>query len=405
MTQSESLILDMYDDGDDDYAAPYSDRPSSAEPRVSNEPYPTKSTLQRSMSFANLMNQEGQSSGCRPRLEPLTTNQKRSKSQNFLPVGSSSFSRLDEETDPGGGKAEDTEAAAAKSNYLGIPRALATVTGMFREVSSSFEDHSPRTPATPDVDCQKSRFNQRRLMRSERRYHTADTIQDLKTTKSPVSSLHKHRSWSCAGDARAAAAQSTTAAGAAPLLPPPASWPSTTSSESVQSVFSSSGVSSSGSSIRMSCESEICEETENELLLEDRREEEAPAGEESEMEEASTAAAAETEELPAKVSCSSVGTQTPPDVSDLAYRLHWSNPCSLLWRPSFSRSTPNISDAAVSGGRSERNAGAGATGVGGVGDGRAFGKFGRIRRRQMSPLYKRYPSRQPLPLTATDKTS
>lgn len=160
----------------------------------------------------------------------------------------------------------------------------------------------------------------------------------------------------------------------------------------------------------MSCESEICEETENELLLEDRceeqeapeeeQEEEEEEAEESEMEEMPTAAAAAVaaEELPAKVNCSSVGTQTPPDVSDLAYSLHWSNPCSLLWRPSFSRSAPNICDAAAPSGRS--------TGAGvGAGDGRAFGKFSRIRRRQMSPLHKRYPSRQPLPFTITDKTS
>lgn len=365
MTLSESLILDMYDDGDDDYPSSV-ERPSSAEPNVSNEPpHQPKATLQRSLSFVNLLNPADGPNRSRPKSTLLTSIQTRSKSQTFLPA--CSFSRLDDPCD-----ATSAEGTETKTNYLSIPKALASVSGMFRELPSPGDDLEPSDldVIELDYDPHRTRLNQRRLIRGERRYYTADTIQDMKAKKPAPSSLHKHRSWNCAGDGRAFQAVR--------------SWPSS-SSDSVQSILSSSGVSSSGSSLRMSRDSEICEETESELLEADSifKIEGAISEDEQDLAEDDGTACLDEEDtrLPPSLTrpytkSKTIGTQTMPDVAvgDLPTSLHTVSSCTgrcgqvLRGSSLFSRSMPNI-----------------ALLCNGADDSRMPNGTTRIRRRQISP--------------------
>lgn len=344
----------MYDDGDDDYPSSV-ERPSSAEPNVSNEPHQPKATLQRSLSFVNLLNPAEGLNRSRPKSTLLTSTQTRSKSQTFLPACSN---------DP----CDATEVVEAKTNYLSIPKALASLSGMFRELPSPGDDQESADLEVIEFDCDphRTRLNQRRLMRGERRYYTADTIQDMKAKKPPSSSLHKNRSWNCAGDDRAQAVRT---------------WPST-SSDSVQSIHSSSGVSSSGSSLRMSRDSEICEETESELLEADSifKIEGAISEDEQDItEEEGTDRGVEDDTLlPPSTRCHTksitIGTQTlPAAVGDLPSMFHTASCTGRCGRVSkgspFSRSMPNI-----------------AVLCNGVDDSRKpNGTTLRIRRRQMSP--------------------
>lgn len=147
----------------------------------------------------------------------------------------------------------------------------------YRADSSSSETNSPRPqmspadkkqfalPSKPTIqfnldDSLRGKLNQRRQSRGEKRYHTADAIQDIKGSQDRDASIHKRLSWNYGTvDIDIQEKQG--------ILKN-----KTFSSDSLRSIRSSSGVSSTGS-LHLSPESEISEEYEQELEASQNNEE------------------------------------------------------------------------------------------------------------------------------------
>lgn len=127
---------------------------------------------------------------------------------------------------------------------------------------SKHQQQHRELPRRPDsaivdgVDVHRSKLNQRRT-RNEKRYHTADAIQELRKDNNRDTSIHKRLSWNLGTHTVDINIDDATRQGGF------FRQGKTFSSDSIKSMPSSSGVSSTGS-LHLSPESEICEEFEEE---------------------------------------------------------------------------------------------------------------------------------------------
>ena len=115
-----------------------------------------------------------------------------------------------------------------------------------------------RNTEPPEMDeTLRSKLNQRRT-RTEKRYHTADSIQELR--REPDASIHKRLSWNLGTAVDINIEEQNRVSGSNSQL----GKGKTFSSDSLRSMPSSSGVSSTGS-LHLSPDTEISEEYENEV--------------------------------------------------------------------------------------------------------------------------------------------
>lgn len=122
-------------------------------------------------------------------------------------------------------------------------------------------DASSHSPQLEMEETLRSKLNQRRT-RAERRYHTADAIQELR--REPDASIHKRLSWNLGTPVDINIDESQRGSGVGNVTNVQLGKGKTFSSDSLRSMPSSSGVSSTGS-LHLSPDTEISEEYENEI--------------------------------------------------------------------------------------------------------------------------------------------
>ena len=134
----------------------------------------------------------------------------------------------------------------SQSSGEGVPVRIATTTGTGQRIYV-LPNRTELVPITSDEN--QRRLNQRRISRNEKRYHTADAIQDMrKDARDKDSTIHKRLSWNFG------TVDINIEGGEKGVLKH-----KTFSSDSLRSMPSSSGVSSTGS-LHFSPETEIGEE-------------------------------------------------------------------------------------------------------------------------------------------------
>lgn len=100
---------------------------------------------------------------------------------------------------PGGAKNSSQESLASESKYLTVPGNQASRDAPENVDPSELDYGSQDEDPEPNTAESKFRPNQRRVGRGERRYRTADTIQDLNSRKDR--NIQKRLSWNCGNSA------------------------------------------------------------------------------------------------------------------------------------------------------------------------------------------------------------